>query len=304
MMGEQVLKLKKKDATKWSVKTDESSRAYRQSDTQAEVTEVGKQLAENNETELTIYGRNGRIRQKNFYGPDNFPPKGRLMGKYKISVNQLASFSSGTPGSKLRIIRNQKIKSPSFFALIWYRMAKARITKSLKNNGDLEPILQGMAELKGRALTKPQQIANRNVSIEAMQRYLELQIPKLLTEQPYEVLPKPDIRSVYINGVEVLVSPEVILKFELNGTAYFGGAKIHIAKGDKFNKKQQRLVATAIHHYLESEIAGEDGVVLPQLCLSVDVFGEGIISAPEDYERYFMDLDIICEEIKKLWIAA
>ena len=44
--------------------------------TQKEAIESGKVIAELTQGELLIHGRNGKIREKNSYGPDFFPPKG------------------------------------------------------------------------------------------------------------------------------------------------------------------------------------------------------------------------------------
>ena len=43
---------------------------------------------------------------------------------------------------------------------------------------------------------------------------------------------------------------------------------------------------------------------MPELCLSIDIFGEGIVSAPKNVDSKIKDLEIICDEIKKMWLAA
>jgi hypothetical protein len=44
--------------------------------TQAEAIAAATQIAKNQKTELYIHGRDGRIREKNSFGADSFPPKG------------------------------------------------------------------------------------------------------------------------------------------------------------------------------------------------------------------------------------
>lgn len=61
---------------KWAVKTAKSEKAYRVVSTQKEAIDIGKQVASNNKSELLIHGKNGKIRDKNSYGNDNYPPKG------------------------------------------------------------------------------------------------------------------------------------------------------------------------------------------------------------------------------------
>lgn len=61
---------------KWSVRRAGASRASGVYDTQAEAVEKGRDLARNQGTELYVHGKDGRIRERNSYGRDPFPPKG------------------------------------------------------------------------------------------------------------------------------------------------------------------------------------------------------------------------------------
>lgn len=61
---------------RWAVETENSERAVKITDTQKEAIERGKQIAQNNQSELIIHGKDGKIREKNSFGNDNYPPKG------------------------------------------------------------------------------------------------------------------------------------------------------------------------------------------------------------------------------------
>lgn len=61
---------------RWSVRRAGASKASRTFDTQGEAIERAREIAQNQATELFIHGRDGRIRERNSYGNDNFPPKG------------------------------------------------------------------------------------------------------------------------------------------------------------------------------------------------------------------------------------
>ena len=54
----------------WAVKTDNSERAYRVFDTQAEAIECGKEIARNNRCELRIQDRTGHWHKCISYGND------------------------------------------------------------------------------------------------------------------------------------------------------------------------------------------------------------------------------------------
>lgn len=59
----------------WDVKV-EGGRSSRHFSTQNEAIEVGRQLARGNRSEHIVHGRDGRIRQRDSYGRDPFPPRG------------------------------------------------------------------------------------------------------------------------------------------------------------------------------------------------------------------------------------
>jgi len=60
----------------WQVKKAGSSKASKVCSTQRECISYGKNLAKKSGAELCIHDRQGRIREKNSYGNDPFPPKG------------------------------------------------------------------------------------------------------------------------------------------------------------------------------------------------------------------------------------
>lgn len=60
----------------WQVKGSGNSKATKRTSTQAEAVKIARSIAINQKSELLIHGENGRIREKNSYGNDLFPPKG------------------------------------------------------------------------------------------------------------------------------------------------------------------------------------------------------------------------------------
>lgn len=60
----------------WQVKGAGNSRATKCTATQAQAAEVARRIAINQGSERLIHGKNGRIRAKDSYGNDPYPPKG------------------------------------------------------------------------------------------------------------------------------------------------------------------------------------------------------------------------------------
>lgn len=60
----------------WAVKSAGSSRAASVHTTQKSAISAARSTAMKNGSEMLIHGSNGRIRERNTYGKDPYPPKG------------------------------------------------------------------------------------------------------------------------------------------------------------------------------------------------------------------------------------
>lgn len=60
----------------WAVKGEGNQRATSVHNTQQQAFDAARQIARNQQSELVIHRPDGRIREKNSYGRDPFPPKG------------------------------------------------------------------------------------------------------------------------------------------------------------------------------------------------------------------------------------
>ena len=60
----------------WIVKPEGSDRATRVFERQSDAINAARGFAKNQKTELIIKGRDGRIRARDSYGNDPFPPRG------------------------------------------------------------------------------------------------------------------------------------------------------------------------------------------------------------------------------------
>lgn len=60
----------------WQVKGAGNKKATVIVNTQSKARTIARDLAIKNQSELVVHGKNGRIREKNSYGNDPYPPKG------------------------------------------------------------------------------------------------------------------------------------------------------------------------------------------------------------------------------------
>ncbi len=59
----------------WGVKGEGNSKLTAKTDTKAEAIKIGTNIAKNQQSELTILKKDGKIQNKNSYGNDPFPPR-------------------------------------------------------------------------------------------------------------------------------------------------------------------------------------------------------------------------------------
>lgn len=220
----------------------------------------------------------------------------------KISINPFVDFELSSNAKKLRIIKDQK--NPNPLRVGWYQTSRASIKKSLRQNGDKEPLLEGIERLKNKITPKPQQLQNKMVSMEAINHFVDIKLPNILKNHKYEEIKEKEIKSLIIDNVEIIVSPDVVFKIELDGETYIGAIKLHLSKNNVFDRGQSLTVATLLHQYCLVLSAKYKLKVLPELCYSVDVFGERIVSAPVNSNPYLLRIRNICKEVKKYWATA
>jgi hypothetical protein len=60
----------------WAVKGAGNEKATKVTATKQEAMTYGKGIAKHQQSELVIHGKNGKIQEKNTYGPDQCPPRG------------------------------------------------------------------------------------------------------------------------------------------------------------------------------------------------------------------------------------
>ncbi|STX29664.1 Uncharacterized protein conserved in bacteria [Legionella beliardensis] len=60
----------------WLIKRSGSKRAFRRFDTKSEAVQAAREISRNQNTELFIHDKDGKIELKDSHGHDPYPPKG------------------------------------------------------------------------------------------------------------------------------------------------------------------------------------------------------------------------------------
>ncbi|MCZ2084033.1 MAG: hypothetical protein LC112_07140 [Flavobacteriales bacterium] len=226
-----------------------------------------------------------------------------VMNKCIISINQYADFIKATDAKKLRIIRQQK--KPNLFRVAYYQLAKARIRKTLVDNGSLKHIDDALKDLAERVPKSKRQSSDRSVSIEALEKFLKFQIPKILHDKNTEFLKVKDFKNaIDLNGLSIIISPDIIFKTIIAGKEVLGGIKLHISKSNSFDIEQQQVIASGVCKFLENNVVNGNQIVLPEFCISLDIFGNGFISTSKGIKNLIGSYKKECQQILKIWDAA
>lgn len=67
--------VQRKDGT-WAVRGENNTKDTSKHDTQRQAIDKAKEIAINKKSEVIIHGTDGKIRERNSYGNDPYPPKG------------------------------------------------------------------------------------------------------------------------------------------------------------------------------------------------------------------------------------
>lgn len=218
----------------------------------------------------------------------------------RVSINPLIEFISASDRRKLSIVRGQK--SPSTLRVAPYSTARAAIKNFIKSEYDLEQLVLAVLQLRDRdqsANWKRQDVAN---SIDALRHFTDMNFPSKVSKVKC-TFAKSVIRDCYMDDVLIVVAPDFIMRWEIDGVRYIGAVKLRISK-KQLDYSSGRKAAALLAHYLETSVRHECETVDYSHCLYVDVFAETIYPAPPNDTLYLEEICKACDEYAKLWRAA
>lgn len=217
------------------------------------------------------------------------------LATFQISITSLAEYLEATEARKIAIIKEQYNPNKRSFR---YKLAKARIKKSIELGGDLEPVHAAIKILKKRVPEKDWQITDIPNSISALEKYAGMALPDLVRENELEIL-SGDQKHFTFHGISVWVAPELVFRVNVDGIKYIGACKLRVSKDKPFSTRQSKLVAAIIDLYLNRCVAEEDDVVHPVLCFCLDPFAGTTINSNSKVNLDMKVVKKICKEIKQ-----
>lgn len=218
-----------------------------------------------------------------------------------ISLNQITKFINSTPRGKLKIVKDQK--HPPKIPSSYYATPAAAMRRFIKSGFDNQVILDIIEILKSKYIDPDNKnaIAKNSNHIFALRRFLDITFREIFN--PYKCsFSSPKIRRCQLGYIELIVSPDIIIRREQDGKKFIGAMKFDFHK-DPVNYTEGRLRAVLIKYYLEN-IKEDYEIVDPNLCLCVDVINTNIYRPIGETDDEILSLGGVCDEISRLWNAA
>jgi hypothetical protein len=211
----------------------------------------------------------------------------------------VGEYVEASSARKKSIIRNQK--KPKKFLFARYASAKSAI-KNYFAKEEFDPVCvkAKINELAKKVCTTDFQNNDRKCQIEALESFLSTNLDDELKRFTFERF-KSDKKSIDINGLTIGISPDLIIRGEIDGKKVVGAIKLHFSKGGVFKRSSGRIAATGLYRFIQDIIIEEDEILLPQLCIVLDVFEQKTHQAPEKIDFYMKKFIETCNEIVDLW---
>lgn len=226
-------------------------------------------------------------------------PNFRFNRKPRFSVNHLTAYLSTTnAGQRDRII--QKAKFPKKVAAAAYGQARHAIQRFWGGSATAEAHFElSLAKLQRLARTDADKRDEALGCIAAIEHFMSLHAAKRWSG--ITVSPGPVDLAFHRESVTIHTRLDAQFFKEAEGETFTGGVVLFYAKTPDSRKnieERRRQVASLIRWAIESNGQMEP---LPSLCLSMDIFGETTVRAPDAIATFRHSVDRSCREAALKW---
>ncbi|MCP4133685.1 MAG: hypothetical protein GY754_22140 [bacterium] len=226
----------------------------------------------------------------------------RVNHEPRISLNKLGEYLVTRVLRRQRILKDQKY--PKGFIVSRYNEVERIVCHFLASGAtDDEMILNAIDDFIHRRPGSDWEYQNQELSAEALTHFLDLVDGINLRGLTVTEKPTVEQNSLFIEGVQVSVRPELVLHgTDKQGVEFSGGIKLYFSKHNPLEEKSAGYVSSLLHEFLR---VNEEYFPAPgyKHCLVVDVFAGKIYSAPRSYIRRLGEIKAACHEIAAVWAS-
>jgi hypothetical protein len=219
------------------------------------------------------------------------------MKKPRVSVNKLGEYMEAKPTRRVAIVKDAK--APKTFKGGRYNLARKIAKNYFIHNYDKSILTKGKSKLTSKVTSSDYQEQDKRLSINLIDFIEGLDFPDFgsLTVEKYD----GENKKLNIEGVDISVYPDLIIRGEKRGKKIVGGIKIHISKNNSLTKEAGENIATILKDYIGKTVARTDEKVDNKICLSIDLFGNSVIEAPKSFKTRMKNVHTSCKEFSMWW---
>jgi hypothetical protein len=215
----------------------------------------------------------------------------------RVSVNKLGEYMEAKPTRREAIVKDAK--TPKTFKGGRYNIARKIAKNYFISNYDKSILTKGKSKLANKITTSNYQEQDKKLSINLIDFIASLDFPDFgsLTVEKYD----GDNEKLNIEGVEISVYPDLIIRGKKRGKKIVGGIKIHISKNNPLTKEAGENISTVLKDFITKTVARTDEKVDNKICLSIDLFGNSVTEAPKSFKTRMKNVHASCKEFAMWW---
>lgn len=213
----------------------------------------------------------------------------------EISISPLVEYIGASDKRKRTIIKQQK--NPPSIIVARYRSVRSTFANFLKNNCDKTVISDAITKFQNKEIITKWQQSDKENSLKALRQFINLEFPFQSLKCHFA---KPSCKQYLVNGVNLIVSPDLILFWEIDGIKYAGAIKFYI-KQKALSLEDGQLAISILMDFMQNS-SGKEVVIDEKYCLYVDVMNERVFSGLNVSQDYLNKVSNACDEIRNLWL--
>jgi hypothetical protein len=217
--------------------------------------------------------------------------------KPRISINKLAEYMEATSIRRRKIVYDAKY--PQKYIVTRYKDAREAIKQFLLNGYGEDYVLNIINSLEEKVCETEFQIQDTALSIEALESFLDCDLSSI---SDYAFSPNKENELLKISDVNISVNPDLIITKVVNGKTNIGLIKLHLSKSNNLSEEGQKIVGALAYKYTQDFLnLNQENISNQKLCISLDIFKQGIDFCPTGYKMRLNRIEAACEEILLWW---
>ena len=219
----------------------------------------------------------------------------------RLTVNTLGEYLVARPKRQRKILQQLKYPKENTFSASAYKEAREAI-KSYFISGFEEEIIQNCNTALQSNLDSARSDYHENMlnsQIEALEAVLDSDnIDDSFEYIKYE----GENEKMEIEGVEISVYPDLIVRSKIRRQKYMGSMKIHLSKSGQINSDGGEYIAALLNKYTQEHIQIPNSFKLrSENSISYDVFSDSFVHCPNSCKRKLDDIVAGCQNIAAIW---